>query len=56
VMSVKIAVLAASPPGSAHPAALPITYTLLGTQVTAPNDTRARQVFEATIAVRNSLP
>jgi len=56
VMSVKIAVLAASAPGSAHPTAAPIIYNLLGTQVSAPIDTRARQVFEATIAVRNSLP
>ena len=55
VMSVKVAVLAASAPGSAK---LPVaqTYNLLGTQVTAPVDTRARQVFEETIAVRNSLP
>jgi type IV pilus assembly protein PilW len=55
VMSVKVALLAASTPGSAHPRGA-ITYTLLGTKVTAPNDTRSRQVFEATIAVRNSLP
>jgi type IV pilus assembly protein PilW len=55
VMSVKVAVLAASTPGSAHPSGA-ITYSLLGTQVTAPNDTRSRHVFEATIAVRNSLP
>jgi type IV pilus assembly protein PilW len=55
VMSVKIAILAASAPGSAHPTGA-VTYTLLGTQVTAPNDTRSRQVFEETIAVRNSLP
>jgi type IV pilus assembly protein PilW len=55
VMSVKVALLAASAPGSAHAGAA-LTYTLLGTQVTAPLDTRARQVFEETIAVRNSLP
>jgi type IV pilus assembly protein PilW len=54
VMSVKVAVLAASAPGSAKGPAL--TYNLLGTTVTAPVDTRARQVFEQTIAVRNSLP
>jgi type IV pilus assembly protein PilW len=54
VISVKIAVLAASPPGSARmPAAAP-TYTLLGNTVQAPIDTRARQVFEITIGVRNS--
>jgi type IV pilus assembly protein PilW len=55
VMSVKVALLSASPPGSAHPSPVALTYPLLGTTVTAPNDTRARQVFEATIAVRNSL-
>jgi type IV pilus assembly protein PilW len=54
VMSVKIALLAASPLGSAPmPAAAP-TFTLLGNTVTAPKDTRARQVFEITIGVRNS--
>ena len=55
VMSVKVALLAASAPGSAHPTGAK-TYNLLGTIVTAPNDTRARQVFEETIAVRNALP
>jgi type IV pilus assembly protein PilW len=56
VMSVKIALLAASAPGSGHTPAGANTYTLLGTVVTVPNDTRERQVFEETIAVRNSLP
>jgi type IV pilus assembly protein PilW len=55
VMSVKVALLAASAPGSAHPTGTK-TYNLLGTLVTAPNDTRSRQVFEETIAVRNALP
>lgn len=55
VMSVKIALLAASAPGAAHPTNPAATYTLLGTTVTAPVDTRARHVFEQTIAVRNSL-
>ena len=36
------------------PATAP-TYNLLGTVVTAPIDTRARQEFEVTIAVRNAL-
>jgi type IV pilus assembly protein PilW len=55
VMSVKVAVLAASPPGAVKaPPAAP-TYNLLGTTVTAPIDTRARKVFETTIAVRNAL-
>ncbi|MHB8475652.1 MAG: PilW family protein [Steroidobacteraceae bacterium] len=56
VMSVKVAVLAASAPGSAHTGPVALTYNLLGTTVTAPVDTRARQVFEETIAVRNALP
>jgi type IV pilus assembly protein PilW len=59
VMSVQIALLAAGPPGSATlPAAgAPAnTYNLFGTIVTAPKDTRARQVFEVTIASRNLLP
>jgi type IV pilus assembly protein PilW len=54
VMSVKVALLAASPPGAGKPAAA-LTYNLLGTPVTPPVDTRSRQVFEETIAVRNSL-
>ena len=56
VMSVKVALLAASAPGSAHPSGPANTYNLLGTVVTAPIDSRERQVFEETIAVRNSLP
>jgi type IV pilus assembly protein PilW len=55
VMSVKVSLLAASAPGAAHPPNPALTYTLLGTTVTAPVDTRARHVFEQTIAVRNSL-
>ena len=54
VMSVKVALLAASPPGAGKPAAT-VSYNLLGTIVTPPADTRSRQVFEETIAVRNSL-
>jgi type IV pilus assembly protein PilW len=52
VMSVKIAVLAASPPG-AVPQGPPRTFTLLGNVVTAPADTRARQVFEITVSLRD---
>jgi type IV pilus assembly protein PilW len=55
VMSVKVAVLAASTPGAISPPSTAPTYQLLGTAVTAPMDTRSRQVFEVTIAVRNSL-
>jgi type IV pilus assembly protein PilW len=59
VMSVQIAVLAAGPPGSAQlpsASAAANTYNLFGTTVTAPKDTRSRQVFEVTVAARNSLP
>jgi type IV pilus assembly protein PilW len=56
VMSIKVALLAASAPGSANPPAVANTYNLLGTTVTAPIDRRSRQVFEETIAVRNALP
>jgi hypothetical protein len=55
-MSVKVAVLAASAQGALpKPTAAP-TYNLLGNIVTAPIDTRSRQVFEMTIGLRNSLP
>jgi type IV pilus assembly protein PilW len=54
VMSVRIALLAASPPGAGRPAAA-APYNLLGTTVTPPVDTRSRQMFQETIAVRNSL-
>lgn len=54
VVGVRIAVLAASLPGAVPlPAAAP-TYTLLGTTVQAPIDTRMRKVFEITITARNS--
>jgi type IV pilus assembly protein PilW len=54
VMSVRVALLAASAPGAGRaPAA--VTYNLLGTVVTPPPDSRSRQVFQETIAVRNAL-
>jgi type IV pilus assembly protein PilW len=53
VMSVKIAVLAASQLGAVPKPALAQTYTLLGNTVTAPIDTRSRQVFEITVSTRN---
>ncbi len=54
VISVKIAVLAASQPGSMSIPPAALTYTLLGNTVTAPRDSRARQVFEITVGVRNA--
>ena len=57
VISVKVAILAATPANSLPPpppATAPITYNLLGTTVQAPVDRRARKVFDATIAVRST--
>jgi type IV pilus assembly protein PilW len=54
VVAVKIAVLAASAPGAVPAPAAASTYTLLGTTVQAPPDTRMRKVFEITITARNS--
>ena len=53
VMSVKIAVLAASQLGAVPKPAVAQTYSLLGNTVTAPIDTRSRQVFEITVSTRN---
>ncbi len=55
ILSVKIALLAASPPGSAQRPAIAPAFSLLGTSVTAPRDTRKRQVFEITVGARNAL-
>ena len=56
VMSVQVALLAAGPPGSKPKPTAASVYKLFGTTVTSPIDTRIRQVFEETIAARNSLP
>jgi type IV pilus assembly protein PilW len=53
VMSVKIAVLAASQPGAVPVPAAAQTYQLLGNTVTVLPDTRSRQVFEITVSTRN---
>ncbi len=53
VMSVKIALLAASQPGAAPKPGSNPYYTLLGNQVYVPADTRSRQVFEITVSTRN---
>jgi type IV pilus assembly protein PilW len=53
VMSVKIAVLAASQPGAVPKPAANQKYVLLGNTVYAPADTRSRQVFEITVSTRN---
>jgi type IV pilus assembly protein PilW len=53
VVSLQVAVLAASPPGGNPVQSL--THNLLGTIVTAPADTRMRHVFSATINLRNAV-
>jgi len=64
VMSVKVALLSASPivaskntgPGAlTNVPSTAQTFSLLGTAVTAPLDTRLRRVFEVNIAVRNAV-
>jgi type IV pilus assembly protein PilW len=56
VVSIKVALLAASPPNLGAPPATALpAFILLGTQVTVPNDTRMRKVFDITIAVRSAL-
>lgn len=54
VVGVKIALLAASAPGAVPLPAVAPTYTLLGTTVQAPIDTRMRKVFEISVTVRSS--
>jgi type IV pilus assembly protein PilW len=55
VVSVEIAVLAASPTGSVAAPTTAQTFNLLGTTITAPKDTRLRRVFVKTIGIRNDL-
>ncbi len=54
VVSVKIAILAASPPGAVPLPKTARTFKLLGTIVTAPIDTRIRKVFQTTVSLRNT--
>jgi type IV pilus assembly protein PilW len=55
VVSVKVAVLAASPANLATPIpGAPLTFNLLGTSVTVPNDTRKRRIFTTTVTVRSA--
>ena len=56
VISIQVALLVASPPGN-KPVPPPPAFNLVGTpptQVTVPGDSRARQVFYATINLRNA--
>jgi type IV pilus assembly protein PilW len=54
VVSIQVALLVASPPSNKPPAA-PGPYSVAGTQVTAPWDSRRRQVFYATINLRDAV-
>ena len=55
VVSIKVAVLAASPPALARPQKMTQgPFKLLGTQIIAPQDTRVRRVFDTTITVRSA--
>ena len=55
VVSVKVAVLAASPANLATPLpGTPRIFNLLGTPVSVPNDTRKRRVFTTTVTVRSA--
>jgi type IV pilus assembly protein PilW len=56
VVSIKVAVLSASPAGATPiPPAAPAPYDLLGTKVTAPRDSRLRKVFDISVTLRNSV-
>lgn len=54
VISVKIAILVASPLYATPPPKTAPKFNLLGTIVTAPIDTRMRKVFETTISLRDT--
>jgi type IV pilus assembly protein PilW len=54
VVSIQVALLVASPPAT-QPVVAAVPYNVLGTLVTAPVDNRVRQVFNATINLRNAV-
>jgi type IV pilus assembly protein PilW len=54
VVSIQVALLAASPPAT-RPVVAAAPYNVLGTAVTVPVDNRVRQVFYATINLRNAV-
>jgi len=55
VVSIQVALLVASPAAGKQAPRLVPFYTLLGTQVTPPVDNRSRQVFYATLNLRNAV-
>jgi type IV pilus assembly protein PilW len=54
VVSIQVALLVASPPGS-KPVTPPPAFNMIGTPVTVPADNRSRQVFYATMNLRNAV-
>jgi type IV pilus assembly protein PilW len=54
VVSIQVAFLVASPPGT-KPVPVPPPFNMLGTAVTVPGDNRSRQVFYATINLRDAV-
>jgi type IV pilus assembly protein PilW len=54
VVSIQVALLVASPPGT-KPVPAPPPFNMLGTAVTVPGDNRSRQVFYATINLRDAV-
>ena len=54
VVSIQVALLVASPPGNKL-VPVPPPFNLLGTAVTVPGDNRSRQVFSATLNLRNAV-
>jgi len=55
VLNVRVALLAASPSNTTTVPAVAPTFNLLGTNVTAPKDTRSRRVLTMDITVRNAV-
>jgi len=54
VVSIQLALLVASPPGN-KPVPVPAPYNMIGDTVTVPGDNRTRQVFYATINIRDAV-
>ena len=54
VIDIRIAILLAGAPGTGTPSAVAPVYSLLGTAVTTPIDTRLRSVFTSTFTLRNN--
>jgi type IV pilus assembly protein PilW len=54
VVSIQVALLVASPPGN-KPIPVPPPFNMIGDTVTVPGDNRSRQVFYATINLRDAV-